>query len=107
MSESAIRVGGPAKAVQLMTTVISQCKSCASSNLIELNSAICLHSTGTRGLTKDAIFAFPKLVVCLDCGATQLTLSAAELQLVRERGARTFSLGGPVAGISAPLEGST
>jgi hypothetical protein len=61
------------------------CKSCRSENLRNLYGELAIHFPGVKGLTKPIIWVFPKLMVCLDCGATELTIPEPELQrLVKE-----------------------
>jgi hypothetical protein len=38
---------------------------------------------GVKGLQNPPVFAYPKLLVCLDCGFAESTLSADELQPLR------------------------
>jgi hypothetical protein len=63
---------------------VSSCGSCASANKMEFASEICIHFPGLKGLDKAPILAFPKLVICLDCGFVQSNLSAQELRLLRD-----------------------
>ena len=56
------------------------CRSCASANLTELGTEMNIHFPGPKSLDQRSIFAFPKLVVCLDCGLTESILSEAELR---------------------------
>jgi hypothetical protein len=63
---------------------ISQCKSCGSSRLTDLNSEVCIHFSGLKGLDVEPIFVFPKLKVCLDCGFVDANLSEGALEQVRE-----------------------
>ena len=71
-----------------MKNNLSLCSSCAASHLVELNAEICIHFRGLAGLDVEPILAFPKLRVCLYCGAIQCDLSSKELHLVREGAAR-------------------
>jgi hypothetical protein len=64
------------------------CRNCASNNQTKLGSEILVHFPGMKGIDTPAVLAFPKLVVCLDCGFTECTISEAELSLIRERGPR-------------------
>jgi len=64
---------------------ILQCRSCSASSLVELDSEICIHFPGLKGLD---VFAFPKLTVCLDCGSIESNLSAKELGEVKESSAK-------------------
>jgi len=59
-------------------------RSCSASSLVKLNSEICIHFSGPKGLDMEPIFAFPKLTVCLDCGSIQSDLSAKELDNIKE-----------------------
>jgi hypothetical protein len=67
-----------------MTDVASQCKACASSELTELDAEICIHFPGLKGLNVEPFFVFPILILCLDCGFIQSTLSDKELKRVRQ-----------------------
>jgi hypothetical protein len=67
-----------------MTPVITQCKSCSSSRLLELDAEMCLHFPVLGGLDKPPIFASAKLFVCRDCGSVQYNLSESDLARVRE-----------------------
>lgn len=58
------------------------CK-CAS-NQVEFPSEICIHFSGLKNLDKPGVFLFPKLLVCLDCGSTSLTVPQTELWLLRK-----------------------
>ena len=63
------------------------CKSCQSQNRRNLYGELAIHFPGVEGLTKPIIWVFPKLVVCLDCGVTELTIPEPELRrLVKEDG---------------------
>jgi hypothetical protein len=42
-----------------------------------------LHLPGIMNLDKAAVFAFPMLLVCLDCGFTEMVLTPAELWRLR------------------------
>jgi hypothetical protein len=55
------------------------CKSCASDHQADFGAEINIHFPGLRGMDKPAIWAFPKLTVCLDCGYTEFTLPETEL----------------------------
>ena len=62
----------------------ASCKSCASSNLMELIAEVCLLFPGIDGLKSDPIFAFPKVLVCADRGCIQARLTEKELEAVRQ-----------------------
>jgi hypothetical protein len=61
------------------------CHSCASSRKVEFNGEICMHFPGgLESLNKPLLWAYPKVVVCLDCGSAQFTVADAELKLIHE-----------------------
>jgi hypothetical protein len=63
------------------------CRSCGSRNQTRCGAEINIHFPGRGGLDKPAVMAFPKIVVCLDCGVTEFTLQEAELRVLGEGGA--------------------
>jgi hypothetical protein len=61
-----------------------QCKVCGSHNQTEFNAEINVHFPGLKNVDKPAVLVFPKLLLCLDCGFTEFTLSETELHLLDE-----------------------
>jgi hypothetical protein len=59
------------------------CSSCRSENVKVFTSEINIHFPGRPNLTK-TVLAFPKLLVCLDCGLADVLLSEDELRNLRE-----------------------
>lgn len=55
------------------------CKSCASDNAKKFTAQINIHFPGYEGLVKPTVLVFPEVVVCLDCGFAEFTISEAEL----------------------------
>ena len=51
------------------------CLVCQSSNQRTFPSELNIHFPGFEGLDRPTVWAFPRLLVCLDCGSTQFTLS--------------------------------
>jgi hypothetical protein len=43
------------------------------------NSEVCLHFPGLENLDKPAVFTYPKIVVCLDCGHAEFSMPENEL----------------------------
>lgn len=43
-----------------------------------------IHFPGMGGLDKPTVWAFPKLLVCLDCGFTEFQVEESELRLLAE-----------------------
>jgi hypothetical protein len=63
------------------------CRSCESKNQAEFGAEINIHLR--KELNKNAVFVFPTLVVCLDCGVAEFNIPEPELHLLGERGAST------------------
>jgi len=59
------------------------CFSCRSENVKAFTSEINIHFPGKANLTK-SLLAYPKLLVCLDCGLADVLLSEEELRNLRE-----------------------
>jgi hypothetical protein len=55
------------------------CLLCASSNHAEFGTEILIHFSGITNLEKPPVWAFPRLLVCLDCGFSQFTTPEREL----------------------------
>lgn len=60
------------------------CKSCQSNNQGSFPTELNIHSRGRKGLDQPTVWAFPELVVCLDCGFSELSLSESELRLLAQ-----------------------
>jgi hypothetical protein len=48
----------------------------------EFNAEINIHLPGLKNLDQPAVLVFPKLLICLDCGLVEFTLSESEVLLV-------------------------
>jgi hypothetical protein len=68
------------------------CARCDSANQTEFPSEIAFHFAGRENLSKPHVFAFPKILVCLDCGASGFAVSQTELRFLRE-GMRSAAFG--------------
>jgi hypothetical protein len=55
------------------------CSSCLSSNQAEFPAEINIHFPGCKNFTKPTVWLFPKVLVCLDCGASRFTIPESEL----------------------------
>jgi hypothetical protein len=67
-----------------ITREVTACKSCGSENLAQLAGEVMIHFSGVRNQFKPGVLVFPKLAICLHCGASQFALPEAELKLVKE-----------------------
>jgi hypothetical protein len=65
------------------------CTSCGSGNLSKFAAELNIHHSGSKNLTRQAVLAFADLVVCLDCGCSQLTIPKAELMLLASGTSKT------------------
>jgi len=60
------------------------CKLCQSHNQNTFPTEMNIHFPGPNNLTKPSVWAFPKIVVCLDCGFTEFRIQETELCLLKE-----------------------
>ena len=58
------------------------CRFCASEHQTEFGAEINIHFSGMKNLDKPAVLVFPKLLVCLDCGFTEFTITKTDLRLL-------------------------
>jgi hypothetical protein len=64
------------------------CRSCCSENLGEFTAEIAIHFPGLKNIDMPAVWVFPKILVCLDCGVAQFAVPEAERrQLVKREAA--------------------
>lgn len=61
------------------------CKSCHSNEQRLFTAEINIHFSRRDGWERPTVWAFPEIVVCLNCGFTELSLSETELQLLAKR----------------------
>ena len=60
------------------------CEKCGSVNRTDFDAEVCIHFPGPENLSTPHLLVFPKLAVCLDCGALAFTVSETELRLLRK-----------------------
>ena len=58
------------------------CALCGSENQTHFAAEIMIHFSGAKHLANPGVLLFPRLLVCLDCGVSQLTLTEGELGLL-------------------------
>ena len=66
-----------------MRECLMSCPSCGSLNQAEFATEMMIHSSGFAHIATPSVLAFPKVSVCLKCGASRFTLPDSELQLLR------------------------
>ncbi len=57
------------------------CTVCASANQVEFATEMAIHFSSKD---KPHVFAYPKLLVCLDCGFSRCTIPETELHVLRQ-----------------------
>ena len=60
------------------------CPSCSSKNQRKFNGELALHFPGLQGLDKPIVWAFPQILICLDCGFAVFALEDEPLKEVRQ-----------------------
>jgi hypothetical protein len=60
----------------------SQCKSCQGEKQNIFNAEMALHFPGLAGLDKPIVWMFPKVAVCLNCGASEFVVPGRELKVL-------------------------
>lgn len=58
------------------------CTSCARDNQRKFGAEINIHQLDFENLNRQAVWVFADLVVCLDCGCSQLTIPKDKLALL-------------------------
>ena len=56
-----------------------RCERCGSNLRADFGTELCIHTPGMQNLSVPGVFVFPKLTICLECGAV------SAFQLPRER----------------------
>jgi predicted nucleic-acid-binding Zn-ribbon protein len=60
------------------------CVRCSSKNLGKFSAEMNIHFPGYEGLAEPSVWVFPQLTVCLNCGYTEFSIPAPELQTLVE-----------------------
>lgn len=58
------------------------CKSCGSVNQQKFKAEIAIHFLGIENINQPAVWIFPELVACVDCGIAEFAVPEAELALL-------------------------
>ena len=62
-----------------------QCTLCQSLNFAEFSAEMMIHFSGLRNIDHPGVPAFPKVLVCLNCGSSHFTVPATNLALLESR----------------------
>lgn len=66
------------------------CARCLSMNEAEYTAEMMIHFSGSKHLSNPGVLMFPRVLVCLDCGASRFNMPTEELRsLLREGAARS------------------
>ena len=68
----------------------TRCESCGSSNLRGFSAEIAIHPPA-EDIYKPAVFVFPQLVLCLECGVARFIVTEADMYQLRHAGGHTRS----------------
>lgn len=60
------------------------CNSCGSDQQSQFPAEIAIHFPGMKGIDKPAVWVFPELLVCLNCGRTEFVIPEGELRKLTE-----------------------
>src|ERR1700758_3270323 len=72
----------PNMAVLTNKEEIMACKRCTSDSQRTFSGEVAMHFTGLSGLEKPIVWAFPKLLVCLECGFAEFAVPERELSVL-------------------------
>jgi hypothetical protein len=59
-----------------------RCKSCGSEWLANFNGECAIHFSGLKNIDEPVVWVFPKLLICLNCGATEFAVPEDQLRLL-------------------------
>jgi hypothetical protein len=75
------------------------CLLCGSGNEPEFSAEIMIHFSGRQNIDNPGVLAFPRVLVCLDCGHSRFILLKTELALLSSRAATRDVPTSPKVGI--------
>ena len=70
------------------------CRSCGLGNQRKFAAEMSVHVLGLENVDKPVVWVFPRLLVCMDCGFTELTIAENELHLLGKDPARDLGATG-------------
>lgn len=65
------------------------CEACGSRNVRRFKAEANIHFAVQTDSAQESVFAFPTLLICLDCGLVKGNLSDGELRILREGPSRS------------------
>jgi hypothetical protein len=70
------------------------CRSCGSKDPTGFAAEMSVHVLGLENVDKSTVLVFPRLLVCMNCGFTELTMAENELRLLGKGAAGEFKAAG-------------
>jgi predicted nucleic-acid-binding Zn-ribbon protein len=61
---------------------VMRCKSCGSEKFGDLNGEIAMYFSGLKNRNEPSVWAFPQVVVCLNCGTAEFDIAEDQLRLL-------------------------
>jgi hypothetical protein len=63
------------------------CKSCGASNQMNFTGEIAIHFPGLNNIDKPAVFVFPEILFCTNCGYAEFAVPENQMRLLANGGA--------------------
>ena len=60
------------------------CRSCGSKEQTKFAAEMSVHVLGVKNVDKPTVWVFPRLLVCMNCGFTELTIAEDELRVLKK-----------------------
>ena len=70
------------------------CRSCGSKEQTKFAAEVSVHVLGVKNVDKPTVWVFPGLLVCMNCGFTELTIAENELRLLGKEPASDIEAAG-------------
>lgn len=70
-----------------MDELFLRCRRCGSVSQSKFRAEMGIHFPGLQNIDKPAVWVFPELVVCLNCGVAEFAVPEAELRQLAKRDA--------------------
>jgi hypothetical protein len=78
-------ITSPARTAGFGSEVKMACKACKSSDLQKLDGELTITHPDIKGLKVDPVYVCRSILVCLDCGFTEIVIPTEELHLLKKK----------------------